>query len=40
MRGVWYLQTCRDCGTTYWLKLKPSGSKWTSLCSSCIYWET
>lgn len=36
----WYLSTCRHCGFTFWLTLKPSGSKWTSLCMDCLRDET
>ncbi len=35
IRIIYYTQ-CRDCTWWYYSRVKPTGSKWTSLCGSCI----
>lgn len=34
-----YLVECRTCGEGFWTHIKPRGTKWTSLCTSCLYAE-
>jgi hypothetical protein len=31
-----YLVECRNCGEGFWTHIKPRGTKWTSLCTSCL----